>query len=58
MAAAIGVALQADIQDVFSGLAMNYEDTCGIGDWVTVHSQDLKEPVFGRVSGLVGGAPS
>jgi CRP-like cAMP-binding protein len=51
-AAAIGVALQADIQDVFSGLAMNYEDTCAIGDWVTVHSQDLKEPVFGRVSGL------
>jgi CRP-like cAMP-binding protein/small-conductance mechanosensitive channel len=52
VAAAIGVALQADIQDVFSGLAMNYEDTCAIGDWVTVHSQDLKEPVFGRVSGL------
>ncbi|MGD0144160.1 MAG: mechanosensitive ion channel family protein, partial [Rhizomicrobium sp.] len=52
VAAAIGVALQADIQDVFSGLAMNYEDTCAIGDWVTVHSQDLKVPVFGRVSGL------
>jgi CRP-like cAMP-binding protein len=52
VAAAIGVALQADIQDVFSGLAMNYEDTCAIGDWVTIHSQDLKEPVFGRVSGL------
>ncbi len=52
VAAAIGVALQPDIQDVFSGLAMNYEDTCAIGDWVTIHSQDLKEPVFGCVSGL------
>jgi CRP-like cAMP-binding protein/small-conductance mechanosensitive channel len=52
VAAAIGVALQADIQDVFSGLAMNYEDTCALGDWVTVDSQDLKTPIFGRVSGL------
>lgn len=52
VAAAIGVALQPDIQDVFAGLAMNYEDTCAIGDWVTINSQDLKTPIFGRVSGL------
>lgn len=52
VAAAIGVALQPDIQDVFAGLAMNYEDTCAIGDWVTLDSQDLKAPIFGRVTGL------
>lgn len=52
VAAAIGVALQPDIQDVFAGLAMNYEDTCAIGDWVTLDSQDLKTPIFGRVTGL------
>ncbi|HVZ69406.1 MAG TPA: mechanosensitive ion channel family protein [Rhizomicrobium sp.] len=51
VAAAIGVALQPDIQDVFSGLAMNYEDTCAIGDWVTVQLPD-REDVTGRVSGL------
>jgi branched-chain amino acid transport system substrate-binding protein len=52
LAAAIGVALQPDIQDVFSGLAMNYENTCGIGDWVTVDSQELKSPIFGCITGL------
>ncbi len=51
VAAAIGVALQPDIQDVFSGLSMNYEDTCAIGDWVTIELQD-QEPVIGCVSGL------
>jgi CRP-like cAMP-binding protein/small-conductance mechanosensitive channel len=52
VAAAIGVALQPDIQDVASGLAMNYEDSCGIGDWVTIDSQELKEPIFGYISHL------
>ena len=52
IAAGIGVALEPDIQDVFSGLAMNYEDSCGIGDWVTIDSEDLKEPIFGYISGL------
>jgi len=51
VAAAIGVALQPDIQDVFSGLAMNYEDTCAIGDWVTVQLPDQGD-ISGRVSGL------
>jgi small-conductance mechanosensitive channel/CRP-like cAMP-binding protein len=51
VAAAIGVALQPDIQDVFSGLAMNYEDTCRIGDWITVQLPDQPDMV-GRVSGL------
>jgi len=51
VAAAIGVALQPDIQDVFSGLSMNYEDTCAIGDWVTLQLQD-QDSVTGCVSGL------
>jgi branched-chain amino acid transport system substrate-binding protein len=51
VAAAIGVALQPDIQDVFSGLSMNYEDTCAIGDWVTLQLPD-QDPVTGCVSGL------
>jgi small-conductance mechanosensitive channel/CRP-like cAMP-binding protein len=51
VAAAIGVALQPDIQDVFSGLAMNYEDTCRIGDWITIQIPDQPD-IIGRVSGL------
>lgn len=51
LAAAIGVALQPDIQDVFSGLAMNYEDTCQIGDWVAILIPSQPDMV-GRVSGL------
>jgi small-conductance mechanosensitive channel/CRP-like cAMP-binding protein len=51
VAAAIGVALQPDIQDVFSGLAMNYEDTCRIGDLVTIQIPDQPD-IMGRVSGL------
>ncbi|HEY4125987.1 MAG TPA: mechanosensitive ion channel family protein [Rhizomicrobium sp.] len=51
VAAAIGVALQPDIQDVFSGLSMNYEDTCAIGDWVTIELQS-QPSIVGCVSGL------
>lgn len=52
VAAAIGVALQPDIQDVFSGLAINYEDSCSIGDWITVDSTDLKGPIYGKITSL------
>jgi branched-chain amino acid transport system substrate-binding protein len=51
IAAAIGVALQPDIQDVFSGLSMNYEDTCAIGDWITIQLPD-QDSVTGCVSEL------
>jgi small-conductance mechanosensitive channel len=52
VAAAIGVALQPDIQDVFAGLAMNYENAYGIGDWVTIETVDTKEPIYGFISSL------
>ncbi len=52
VAAGIGIALQPDIQDVFSGLAINFEGSYSIGDWVTVNSPELKEPIYGFVSGL------
>jgi small-conductance mechanosensitive channel/CRP-like cAMP-binding protein len=49
IAAGIGVALQPDIQDIASGLFINFEGSYSIGDWVTVNSSDLKEPVYGIV---------
>ncbi len=52
VAAAIGVALTPDIQDVFAGLAMNYENAYGIGDWVTIETVDTKEPIYGFISHL------
>jgi small-conductance mechanosensitive channel len=50
VAAGIGVALQPDIQDIVSGLAINFEGSYSIGDWVTVNASELKEPVYGLVS--------
>ena len=52
IAAGIGVALQPDIQDVVSGLAINLEGSYTIGDWVTVNAEELKDQVYGCVSGL------
>lgn len=51
IAAGIGVALQPDIQDIVSGLAINLEGSYSIGDWVTVSAAELKDPVYGCVSG-------
>src|ERR1700761_5267421 len=51
IAAGIGVALQPDIQDIVSGLAINMEGSYTIGDWVTVNAAETKEPVYGCVSG-------
>jgi CRP-like cAMP-binding protein len=50
IAAGIGVALQPDIQDIVSGLFINFEGSYGIGDWVTIDSDDLKESLYGRIS--------
>jgi small-conductance mechanosensitive channel/CRP-like cAMP-binding protein len=50
VAAGIGVALQPDIQDIVSGLAINFEGSYSIGDWVTVYSDDLQAPVYGCIS--------
>jgi small-conductance mechanosensitive channel len=50
VAAGIGVALQPDIQDIVSGLTINFEGSYAIGDWVTVYSPELPEPLYGLVS--------
>jgi CRP-like cAMP-binding protein/small-conductance mechanosensitive channel len=51
IAAGIGVALQPDIQDIVSGIAVNMEGSYSIGDWVTVFSDQMPEPIYGCVSG-------
>ena len=50
IAAGIGVALQPDIQDIVSGLTINFEGSYSIGDWVTVNAPELKEPIYGLIS--------
>lgn len=46
----LGIALQTAIQDLFAGLAINLDGTYALGDWLTIHSSELKEPVYGRVT--------
>jgi small-conductance mechanosensitive channel/CRP-like cAMP-binding protein len=48
----LGIALQTVIQDLFSGLSINLEGSCALGDWLTIYSEQLKEPVYGRVTGM------
>jgi CRP-like cAMP-binding protein/small-conductance mechanosensitive channel len=51
IAAGIGVALQPDIQDIVSGMAVNMEGSYSIGDWVTVFSDQMPAPIYGCISG-------
>ena len=48
----LGIALQTVIQDLFSGLSVNLEGSYALGDWLTIYSEHLHEPVYGRVSGI------
>ena len=48
----LGIALQAAINDVFSGLSVNLDGSFAIGDWLTVYADHLPEPVYGRVQGI------
>ncbi len=48
----LGIALQPVIQDLFSGLSINFEGSYTLGDWITVFSEDMEQPVYGRVSGM------
>ena len=48
----LGIALQAAINDVFSGLSVNLDGSFEIGDWLTVYSDQFPEPVYGRVQGV------
>jgi small-conductance mechanosensitive channel/CRP-like cAMP-binding protein len=49
MALVIGLALRNVILDIFTGLAINFDRSYQIDDWVEVHHRDFKEPVVGRV---------
>jgi small-conductance mechanosensitive channel len=48
----LGIALQAAIQDLFSGLSINLEGSYVIGDWLTVFTDQMPEPLYGRVTGI------
>jgi small-conductance mechanosensitive channel len=48
----LGIALQTVIQDLFSGLSINLEGSYAIGDWLTIYSEQLHEPAYGRVTGI------
>ena len=48
----LGIALQAAINDVFSGLSVNLDGSFEIGDWLTVYSDHFPEPIYGRVQGV------
>jgi len=51
-AVVIGIALQAVIQDLFSGLAINLEGSYAIGDYLTIFTDQAPEPIYGRVVGI------
>jgi len=51
-AVVIGIALQAVIQDLFSGLAINLEGSYAIGDYLTIFTDQSPEPIYGRVVGI------
>ncbi len=48
----LGIALQTVIQDLFSGLSINLDGSYALGDWLTVYSDQLPEPVYGCVTGV------
>jgi len=48
----LGLALQTVMQDLFSGLSINFDGSYEIGDWLTVHSDLFKDPIFGKVGGI------
>ncbi|MGE0667839.1 MAG: cyclic nucleotide-binding domain-containing protein [Sphingomonadales bacterium] len=48
----LGIALQTVIQDMFSGLSINMDGSYALGDWLTVFSEEMPEPVYGCVTGL------
>ncbi len=50
----IGIALQTVIQDMFSGLSINFDGSysLGEGDWLTIYTDQMPEPLYGCVSGI------
>lgn len=48
----LGLALQTVIQDLFSGLAINFDGSYAIGDWLTVYTDQMPEPHYGCVTSI------
>lgn len=48
----IGIALQTVIQDLFSGLSVNLDRSCAIGDRVTVYMTEMDKVFYGAVTGI------
>jgi small-conductance mechanosensitive channel/CRP-like cAMP-binding protein len=51
-AVVLGFALQTMILDLFSGLSINLDRSYAIGDWLTIHSQELGGTAYGQVEGI------
>lgn len=47
-----GQTLQPIILDLYSGIAINFDRSYGLGDWLTIYSPDGSAPIFGRVTGI------
>jgi small-conductance mechanosensitive channel/CRP-like cAMP-binding protein len=47
-----GNALGPVFLDLFSGVAINFDRSYALGDWLTVYSQDPANTFFGRVAGI------
>ncbi|HEY1838468.1 MAG TPA: mechanosensitive ion channel family protein [Rhizomicrobium sp.] len=52
LAFVLGIALQPVIQDLFSGLSINFDGSYSLGDWLTIYSDQLEEPIYGKVTGI------
>lgn len=48
----IGIALQQVIQDLFSGLSVNMDASCTIGDRITVYMTEMEDKFYGTVTGI------
>jgi small-conductance mechanosensitive channel/CRP-like cAMP-binding protein len=48
----LGIALQPVIQDLFSGLSINFDGSYALGDWLTIYSEQLEGPIYGKVTGI------
>lgn len=46
----LGIALQTVIQDLFSGLSINLDGSYALGDWLTVYTDQMPEPIYGKVT--------
>ena len=48
----LGIALQVAIQDLFSGLSINLDGSYALGDWLTVFTDQMPQPLYGCVTGI------